>query len=69
MFLVICWDRCLGMSVKKSNDSILVYEVQEIFVEHAEAVCFRCKLRLKDHGGADHLFFEHPNEVPEEECN
>ncbi len=57
------------MADKKKDELISVGEVAEILAEHAEAVCFRCKLRLKDHRNADHLFFEHPDEAPEEESN
>ena len=57
------------MADNKSDELIFVGEVAEILAEHAEAVCFRCKLRLKDHRNADHLFFEHPDEAPEEESN
>ncbi len=53
----------------QDDDLISVAECEAILAEHADAVCFRCKVRLRDHRGADHLFFEEPDEAPEEESN
>jgi len=57
------------MAHRKRHELIITERAEEIVAEHADAVCFRCKVRLKEHRGADHLFFEHPDEAPEEESN
>ena len=57
------------MAHRKRLELIITEQAEEIVAEHADAVCFRCKVRLTDHQGADHLFFEHPNEAPEEQSN
>lgn len=44
-------------------------DCEAILAQHADAICFRCKVRLKDHRHADHLFFEEPDEAPDEESN
>jgi hypothetical protein len=53
----------------KHDELISVRDFEAMLDEHAEAICFRCKVRLKDHRGADHLFFEEPDEAPDEESN
>ena len=57
------------MSKDKGDELISVEELEAMLAKHADAICFRCGVRLKDHGGADHAFFEHPDEVPDEESN
>ena len=53
-----------GIAVKRPGELTL-----PLLAEHADAVCFRCKVRLKDHRNADHLFFEDPEDAPDEEFN
>ncbi|HKD65751.1 MAG TPA: hypothetical protein VKB84_02840 [Candidatus Binataceae bacterium] len=53
----------------KDDDLISVQDFLAILNQHADAICFRCKVRLKDHQGADHLFFEEADEAPDEESN
>jgi len=44
-------------------------EVLAIMAANADAICYRCKVRFKDHRGADHLFFEEAGDAPDEEYN
>lgn len=44
-------------------------EFEAILAEHADAICFRCKVPLRNHGDADHFFFESEDEMPDEENN
>jgi len=53
----------------KGDELISLEELEAALALHQDAVCCRCKLRLKDHSGADHLFFERPDEAPEQESN
>jgi hypothetical protein len=55
----------------RDGDDIMLSEEQflEILAANADAVCYRCKVRLKDHRGSDHVFFEQPDEAPDEESN
>jgi hypothetical protein len=55
------------MCDRKWDQPIFRKLIEEIIAEHSDAVCFRCRLRLRYHRGADHLFFERPNEAPEEQ--
>jgi predicted ArsR family transcriptional regulator len=54
---------------KKGDEMVSVRDFEAIMAAHANAVCYRCKVRLKDHRGADHQFFEEPDEAPDEEFN
>jgi predicted ArsR family transcriptional regulator len=54
---------------KKGDALVSVRDFEAMLVAHADAVCYRCKVRLKDHRDADHLFFEEPDEAPDEEFN
>ncbi len=51
------------------DEMISVSDFEAMLAQHANAICYRCKVRLKDHGYADHLFFEEPDEAPDEESN
>jgi hypothetical protein len=51
------------------DELISVRDFEAMLADHANAICFRCKVPLKDHTGADHLFFEEPDEAPDEESN
>jgi hypothetical protein len=53
----------------KDDELISVRDFEAILDEHADAICFRCKVPLKQHHTADHLFFEDPDEAPDEESN
>ena len=53
----------------KDDDMISVRDFEAMLEHHGDAVCFRCKVRLKQHRGADHLFFEDPEDAPDEESN
>jgi predicted ArsR family transcriptional regulator len=54
---------------EEDDEMVSVADFEAMLAEHADAVCFRCKVRLKDHRGADHLFFEDPEDAPDEEFN
>ena len=54
---------------EKDDELISMRDFEAMLDEHADAICFRCKIRLKHHWGSDHLFFEEPDEAPEEESN
>ncbi|HEV3114025.1 MAG TPA: hypothetical protein VGY99_26345 [Candidatus Binataceae bacterium] len=53
----------------KDDELISVLDVEAILEHHADAICFRCKMPLKQHHAADHLFFEDQEDAPDEECN
>jgi hypothetical protein len=53
----------------KGDELISIRDFLTVLDQHADAVCFRCKVHLKDHRSADHLFFEEPDEAPDEEYN
>lgn len=53
----------------EDHDLISVQDFEAMLEEHANAICFRCKVPLKQHRAADHLFFEDPAEAPDEESN
>jgi hypothetical protein len=53
----------------EEDERISVSDFETIMAQHADAICFRCKVRLKNHRDADHLFFEEPDEAPDEESN
>jgi hypothetical protein len=59
----------LVMANSKDDELISVRDFLAILDQHADSICFRCKVRLKNHHGADHLFFEEPDEAPDEESN
>jgi hypothetical protein len=62
--------RAEGADVKGKGDELISLEELEAVLSFTQdAVCYRCKVRFKDHSRADHLFFEHPDEAPEEESN
>jgi hypothetical protein len=35
----------------------------------ASRICYRCKLRYRDHDDADHLFFDSPVDLSYEDAN
>jgi hypothetical protein len=51
------------------DEFITKKEFEAILAKHADAICFRCKVRLRDHADADHFFFESEDEMPDEENN
>jgi hypothetical protein len=53
----------------KDDELISVRDFEAILEYHADAICFLCKVPLKQHHAADHLFFEDPEEAPDEESN
>lgn len=58
------------MSKYDEHDELIsLREFEAILDEHADAICFRCKVPLKQHLEADHLFFEDPEDAPEQESN
>ena len=38
-------------------------------IDKANPRCHRCKRRWREHRGADHLFFDHPDDAPDQENN
>jgi hypothetical protein len=53
----------------RDDEIISLSDFEAMLALHADAICYRCKVRLKDHRDADHLFFEEPDEAPDEESN
>ena len=51
------------------DDHISEADLLEVLAANADAICYRCKVRFKDHRDADHLFFEELDEAPDEEFN
>ncbi len=51
------------------DDYISEADFLKVLAANADAVCYRCKVPLKNHRGADHLFFEELDEAPDEEFN
>lgn len=51
------------------NDYISEDDFLEVLAANADAICYRCKVRFKDHRDADHLFFEELDEAPDDEFN
>ncbi len=51
------------------NDYISEADFLEVLAANADAICYRCKVRFKDHRNADHLFFEELDEAPDDEFN
>ena len=51
------------------DDYISEADFLEVLAANADAICYRCKVRFKDHRNADHLFFEELDEAPDEEFN
>lgn len=56
---------------EKTGDDDYISEADflAVLAANADAICYRCKVRLKDHHNADHLFFEELDEAPDEEFN
>ena len=51
------------------DDYISEADFLEVLAANADAICYRCKVRFKDHRDADHLFFEELDEAPDHEFN
>ena len=58
-----------GQDRTGDDDYISEADFLEVLAANADAICYRCKVRFKDHRNADHLFFEELDEAPDDEFN
>jgi hypothetical protein len=59
----------LGWAAQAAELIVTPREIEMLQLLLAACVCYRCKINYRDHGGADHLFFEFPEDLPPEESN
>ena len=55
----------------RNGEDIMISEAEflKVLAANADVICYRCKVRFKDHRGADHMFFDEPGDAPDEEFN